>query len=82
MSYSSLEKDVLDISDCEVLLSAAVVASVIVTPTVNTTATNTAVIEIFPVFIIAVILSSIAFLLKLLHNGMKLLFFSSILMSV
>ena len=56
----------------------AEVANPPVTPITNTALIITANLDVFFIFIIALILSSIAFLLKLLHNGVSPLFFSSI----
>ena len=66
------------LSQSSLLLSAAEVAKVVVTPTMSIAAIQIASSEVFLIFIAAVILSSIAFLLKLLQNGNRPLFAASV----
>jgi hypothetical protein len=63
-------------------LPAAEVAKVVVTPTMSIAAIQIASSEVFLIFITAVILSSMAFLLKLLQNGNRPLFPASMLISI
>ena len=62
-------------------IATAEVAKAVVTPNTKKRARTSEKTDVFFIFIIAVILSSIAFLLKLLHRGVKPLRVSSMLIS-